>query len=169
MSEVLERVREMSNWKSRHTLAKGTGMGVACYWSHLGYVAQVHQVRVGSDGAVMPEGIWAAVDVGSQIVNPTNAENQVQGSILDGISAALGQEITFEKGRVVQSNYHDYELLRNEKIPPMEIRFLKTDHLPTGLGEPAYPSALPALCNAIYAASGQRVRKLPIRTTQLKA
>jgi isoquinoline 1-oxidoreductase beta subunit len=168
MSAVLERVREMSNWKSRHRLPKGTGMGVACYWSHLGYVAQVHRVGVHGDGTVTPEGIWAAVDVGSQIVNPTNAENQVQGSILDGMSAALGQEITFERGRVVQSNYHDYTLLRNKKIPPMDIQFLKTDYSPTGLGEPAYPSTLPAFCNAIHAASGQRVRKLPISAAKLK-
>jgi isoquinoline 1-oxidoreductase subunit beta len=168
MSAVLERVREMSNWRSRHSLPKGTGMGVACYWSHLGYVAQVHRVGVHADGTVTPEGIWAAVDVGSQIVNPTNAENQVQGSILDGMSAALGQEITFERGRVVQSNYHDYTLLRNKKIPPMDIQFLKTNYSPTGLGEPAYPSTLPAFCNAIHAASGQRVRRLPISAAKLK-
>ena len=169
MMTVLERVREMSDWKSRHRLPTGTGMGVACYWSHLGYCAQVHQVSVHADGTVTPHAIWAAVDVGRQIVNPTNAENQVMGSIMDGISAALGQEITFDKGRVVQSNYHDYTLLRNAKIPRMQIEFMKTDYPLTGLGEPAYPSALPAFCNAIYAASGRRVRKLPISAANLKA
>lgn len=168
MRGVLERVREMSNWNSRHRLPKGTGMGVACYWSHLGYVAQVHQVSMQGEGTVAPEGVWAAVDVGSQIVNPTNAENQVQGAILDGISAALAQEITFERGRVVQSNYHDYALLRNEKIPAIEIQFVKTEYPPTGLGEPAYPAALPAFCNAIHAASGRRVRKLPISAAGLE-
>jgi isoquinoline 1-oxidoreductase beta subunit len=166
---VLERVREMSDWQSRRRLPKGTGMGVACYWSHLGYCAQVHQVSVHGDGTVTPRAIWAAVDVGKQIVNPTNAENQVVGSIMDGISAALGQAITFDRGRVVQSNYHDYILLRNAKIPPIQVEFLKTVYPLTGLGEPAYPSALPAFCNAIYAASGQRVRKLPISSTKLKA
>jgi isoquinoline 1-oxidoreductase beta subunit len=162
MIAVLERVREMSDWKSRRGLPKGTGMGAACYFSHLGYVAQVHKVAVHEDGTVTPLDVWAAVDVGSHIVNPTNAENQVQGSVLDGISAALGQQITFERGRVAQSNYHDYALLRNQRIPPMHIEFLRTNHAPTGLGEPAYPSALPAFCNAIYAAGGRRVRKLPI-------
>jgi isoquinoline 1-oxidoreductase beta subunit len=167
MITVLERVRGMSGWESRHKLPQGTGMGVACYWSHLGYVAQVHEVSVAGDGTVAPHAIWAAVDVGSQIVNPTNAENQVLGSILDAVSAALGQQITFEKGRVVQGNYHDYALLRNTKIPRIQIEFVKTAYSPTGLGEPAYPSALPAFCNAIYAASGQRVRKLPISTARL--
>jgi isoquinoline 1-oxidoreductase beta subunit len=168
MIAVLERVREMSDWPSRHRLPKGTGMGVACYFSHLGYCAQVHQVSVHGDGTVTPRAIWVAVDVGKQIVNPTNAENQVVGSIMDGMSAALGQAITFDRGRVVQSNYHDYTLLRNAKIPPIQVEFLKTAYPLTGLGEPAYPSALPAFCNAIYAASGQRVRKLPISAAKLK-
>ena len=110
-----------------------------------------------------------AVDVGKHIVNPTNAEHQVQGAIIDGMSAALGQQITFEKGRVVQSNYHNYQLLRNNNIPHMEIAFVKSDYSPTGLGEPTYPSALPALCNALFAASGRRVRKLPVRLPELRA
>ncbi|HTV95399.1 MAG TPA: molybdopterin cofactor-binding domain-containing protein [Steroidobacteraceae bacterium] len=168
MIAVLERVRDMSGWAGRHRLPAGTGLGAACYWSHLGYVAQVHQVSVHRDGTIAPDAVWAAVDVGGVIVNPTNAENQVQGAILDGISAALGQEITFDRGRVVQSNYHDYTLLRNARIPRMDVQFVKTDYPPTGLGEPAYPSALPALCNAIHAACGQRVRKLPLKAAGLK-
>jgi isoquinoline 1-oxidoreductase subunit beta len=168
MTAVLERARDLSDWKSRSRLPQRTGMGVACYWSHLGYVAQVHQVRVGADGTVTPLKIWVVVDVGSHIVNPTNAVHQVTGSIVDAMSAALGQQITFEKGRVVQSNYDDYILLRNRKIPPIQVEFLTTPYSPTGLGEPAYPSALPALCNAIYAASGQRVRKLPLSSAALK-
>jgi isoquinoline 1-oxidoreductase beta subunit len=84
------------------------------------------------------------------------------------MSAAFGQQITFENGRVQQSNYDNYTLLRNRKIPPIHIDFIKTDFSPTGLGEPAYPSALPALCNAIFAASGRRVRKLPLSTSMLR-
>lgn len=169
MITVIERVREMSGWASRGSLPKGTGLGFAWYWSHLGYAAQVHQVSVAADGAIRPERIWVAVDVGKHIVNPTNAEHQVQGAIIDGISAALGQQITFDKGRVVQSNYQNYQLLRNNNIPQMEIAFVKTDYSPTGLGEPTYPSALPALCNALFAASGRRVRKLPVRLPELRA
>jgi isoquinoline 1-oxidoreductase subunit beta len=168
MTAVLERARDLSDWKSRGRLPQRTGMGVACYWSHLGYVAQVHQVRVDADGTVTPLKIWVVVDVGSHIVNPTNAVHQVTGSIVDAMSAALGQQITFEKGRVVQSNYDNYPLLRNRKIPPIQVEFLTTRYSPTGLGEPAYPSALPAFCNAIYAASGQRVRKLPLSSATLK-
>jgi isoquinoline 1-oxidoreductase beta subunit len=168
MITVIERAREMSGWQSRHHLPAHTGQGFACYWSHVGYVAQVHQLMVQPDGTVTPQGIWAAVDVGRHIVNPTNAEHQIVGSIVDGMSAAFAQQITFENGRVQQSNYHDYTLLRNRKIPPIHIEFIKTEFSPTGLGEPAYPSALPALCNAIFAASGRRVRKLPLSESMLK-
>ena len=168
MVRVLERVRDMSGWKFRATLPAGTGMGLGCYWSHLGYVAQVHQVSVDRHGVITPQHVWVAVDVGRHIINPTNAEHQVQGSILDGISAALSQQITLEKGRVVQSNFHNYPLLRNGKIPAIHVLFVRSDYSPTGLGEPAHPSSLPAFCNAIYAASGKRVRKLPLSSSQLK-
>ncbi len=161
MISVIERVRDMCGWSNRKNLPKDTGMGFACYWSHRGYVAQVHQVSVTRNG-IKPQKVWTAVDIGRHIVNPSNAENQVQGSIIDGLSAALGQQITLDKGRVVQSNFHDYSLLRNTNIPSIEIDFLKTDNAPTGLGEPAHPPALPAFCNAIFAASGKRVRSLPI-------
>jgi isoquinoline 1-oxidoreductase beta subunit len=168
MIAVLETVREMSGWKYRSSLPSGTGMGLGCFYSHLGYVAQVHQVHVDSHGIITPQHVWVALDVGRHIINPTNAEHQVQGSVLDGISAALDQAITLEKGRVVQSNFHNYHLLRNGKIPTITTVFVKTDYAPTGLGEPAHPSALPAFCNAIYAASGKRVRKLPLSTAQFR-
>ncbi len=168
MIAVVERCRGASRWTSRHQLPSRTGLGFACYWSHVGYVAQVHQVHVAADGTVTPQQIWVTVDVGKHIVNPSNAENQIIGSIVDGMSAAFGQQITFENGRVMQSNYHDYALLRNRNIPPIHIEFIKTAFPPTGLGEPAYPSALPALCNAIHAASGRRVRKLPLSLSALK-
>jgi isoquinoline 1-oxidoreductase beta subunit len=168
MVVVLERVRQISGWANRGSLPARTGMGVACYWSHLGYTAQVHQVRVESDGNLFVQKIWIVTDVGKHIINPTNAEHQIQGALLDGLSAALGQQITLDKGRVVQSNFNNYRLLRNTNIPAIESEFLKTDHPPTGLGEPAYPSVAPALCNAIFAACGRRVRKLPVNISDLK-
>jgi len=162
MIGVMERVRALSGWAQRGSLPKGVGKGFACYWSHLGYVAQVHQVTREQDGTVTPNKVWVVVDIGRHIVNPVNAENQVQGAILDGLSAAQGQRITIEKGRVAQSNFGDYALLRNANIPAIEVTFLKSDNPPTGLGEPAHPSALPAYCNAIFAATGTRVRTLPV-------
>ena len=105
-----------------------------------------------------------AVDVGRHVINPINAEAQIQGSVLDALSVAQGQRITLERGRVVQSNFHDYPLMRNTRIPQIEIVFVRTDFAPTGLGEPALPPALPAFCNAIHAASGRRIRTLPLDT-----
>jgi isoquinoline 1-oxidoreductase beta subunit len=168
MITVLQQTARMSGWSYRKTLPKGTGMGLAWYWSHLGYVAQVHQLSVSDDGMITPQKVWVAVDVGKHIVNPINAEHQVTGAILDATSALLGQRITLDKGRVVQSNFHDYPLLRNHKLPEIEVQFLKTDNPTTGLGEPSYPSTLPAFCNAVYAATGRRVRSLPLSTAGLK-
>jgi isoquinoline 1-oxidoreductase beta subunit len=161
MIDVLALVRDKSGW-TRRKPPKGSGMGVACYYSHLGYFAEVVHASVAAGGKITVDKVWVAADVGSQIINPTGAENQVQGAALDGIGAALGQVITLENGRVAQSNFNDFLLLRMNQAPPVEVHFLKTEHPPTGLGEPALPPVLPALCNALFAASGVRIRSLPI-------
>jgi isoquinoline 1-oxidoreductase subunit beta len=164
---VLELVRNMSGWGKRKLPAR-TGMGAAFYYSHLGYVAEVVQASVAPEGTVRVDKVWAAVDCGPQIVNPSGAMNQVQGAIIDGLSAALGQQITIDRGRVVQTNFHEFNLLRMNQAPPVEVQFRRTEGvMVTGLGEPALPSAPPALCNAIYAATGKRVRKLPIDPAEL--
>lgn len=162
MQAVIRAVRALSGWSTRTRLPAGTGLGFAWYWSHMGYVAQVHRVSVDRGGAVRSEHVWVVVDVGRHIVNPSNAENQVQGSVLDGLSVARGQRVTIERGHVVQRNFDQYPLLRNEDVPAITVQFLRTEHDTTGLGEPAYPSVIPAFVNAIFAASGRRVRTLPL-------
>jgi isoquinoline 1-oxidoreductase beta subunit len=160
MIGVLEEVRRMSGWGTRK-LPKGTGLGVA-YDAWSSHFAEVVEVTVSETKELTINKVWAAGDVGRQVVNLSGAENQVQGGVMDGLSQALGQAITFEGGKVQQSNFHDYPLLRMSEAPPIEVRFVPTNYDVSGLGEPPLPPAPAALCNAIYAACGIRIRRLPI-------
>jgi isoquinoline 1-oxidoreductase beta subunit len=168
MRDVLVRVAEIARWPDRGSLPRRTGKGVAFYFSHFGYFAEVVQASVASSGEVALDHVWVVGDVGSQIINPSGAVNQVQGAALDGLGAALGQAITIDRGRVVQANFDTVRPLRMNQAPPVEVEFLTTPHQPTGLGEPALPPVIPALCNAIFAATGKRVRTLPIDPEVLK-
>jgi isoquinoline 1-oxidoreductase beta subunit len=169
MRDVLLRVAEVSDWSYRDALPERTGKGIAFYFSHLGYFAEVMQVTVAASGDIKLDHVWVVGDVGRQIVNPSGAENQVQGAALDGLGAALGQAITIDRGRVAQANFDSVKPLRMNQAPPVDVHFLITDNQPTGLGEPALPPVIPALCNAIFAATGKRIRHLPIETEALKA
>ena len=160
--DVIEKVMQTSSWTQKPT-QPGTAKGFAFYFSHRGYFAEVVEARVsGSDVAVQK--VWVAGDVGSQIVNPMGAENQVRGAVIDGLAQALtGQAIEFVDGEVQQSNFHDFPLARMPITPEIEIAWVKSDKPPTGLGEPALPPVIPALTNAICAATGTRIRSLPVR------
>ena len=168
MYDVVAKAREMFRWDAtRASLPKGTGMGVAFYFSHQGYFAQVAKVKVEQNGDWRVLKVWCAADVGAHIINPTNALNQVEGSIVDGISE-MHQKITFDKGRTVQTNFFDMPLLRINKAPQIEVAWVKSDNSPTGLGEPALPPVLPAVANAMFAATGKRIRTLPVVNTELR-
>ncbi len=164
MKGVIRLAAAQAGWGKK--LPKGEGMGVAFHFSHSGYVAMVAEVIVAPDGTLKVRRVTAAIDVGP-IINLSGAENQIQGSIIDGMGMAWLQEITHDRGRTVQSNFNDYPLLRSTETPAIGVHFLQSKNPPTGLGEPGYPVVPPAICNAIFAAIGKRVRQLPINKSDL--
>lgn len=157
---VIEKAMAMSAWKTGAPAGRGKGFGF--YFSHLGYFAEIVQAGVGKGGQVEIDNVWVAADVGSQIINPHGALNQVQGSIIDGLGQALALAMKLKDGAVQQTNFHTYQLPRMPMTPKIDVQWIKSDNPPTGLGEPALPPVIPALTNALYAATGKRVRNLPI-------
>jgi len=167
MKHVLQHVAEKAEW-GKKTFPRGQGQGIAFHFSHRGYIAQVAEVTVSKDGKLKVDRVVVSTDIGAQIVNLSGAENQVQGSVIDGLGALMFQELDIDKGRIVQGNFGDYPMIRIADAPTrVDVHFLKTDNPVTGLGEPALPPLAPAVCNAIFAATGKRVRQLPLLRTDL--
>jgi isoquinoline 1-oxidoreductase beta subunit len=156
---VIRLACEKAGWGRK--LPEGHGLGLAFHFSHAGHFAEVAEVSVDQDKRIKLHRMVVAGDIGP-IVNMSGATNQCEGGVVDGFSTMLGLEITMENGRIEQSNFHQYPLLRMANHPKVEVHFIQSEHPPTGVGEPALPPVAPAIANAIYAACGHRVRTLPL-------
>ena len=163
--QVLEVAAEKAGWGK--PLPAGVFRGIAVVQSFGSYVAEVAEVSINADGTPKVHRVVAAVDCG-MTVNPTIIERQVEGAIVYGLSAALYGRISLKDGRVEQGNFHDYPVLRHNEMPKVEVHIVKSTEKPGGIGEPGTPPVAPAVANAIFAATGKRLRSLPFDTSQLK-
>jgi isoquinoline 1-oxidoreductase subunit beta len=166
MLAVLDLAAQKANWGS--ALTAGRARGIATHFSFDSYVAQVAEVSVEKDGTVRVHRVVAAVDCG-RTVNPDTVKAQLEGGIIFGLTAALKTEITLDKGRVQQRNFHDYPMVRMFESPAIEVYIVPSTEHPTGVGEPGVPPVAPAVANAIFAATGKRVRRLPIKPEDLRS
>ncbi len=162
---VTNKVLDMSPWGE--PAANGHAYGFGFYFSHMGYFAEVVEVSLNARNQVVVHNVWVAGDVGSHIINPFGAMNQVEGSVIDGIGQALQLAVEIEGGATKQSNFHNYQVPRMPMVPQIHVEFVKSDYAPTGLGEPALPPVIPALTNALHTLTGKRIRSLPIDTSLL--
>ena len=166
LRNVIELVADKAGWgrapKGRRAL------GIAAHYSFYSYIAQVADVEVDENGAVTVHAVHCAVDCGT-VVNPDRVTAQVEGAIIYGLSAALHGAITAKGGQVEQSNFHDYPVLRLNETPEIHVHIVNSDAAPTGIGEPGTPPVAPAFTNAIFNATGVRVREIPVRAEWLRA
>lgn len=164
MKGVLKLVAEKAHWGKK--MPHGRSQGIAAHFTFGTYVAEVAEVSVSKSGKLTVHRIVAAVDCGT-VVNRSGAEAQIEGAVMDGLSAVRYGEITVAQGRVQQSNFHDYPMMRINEAPVVDVHFVDSIDLPSGLGEMGLPPVAPAVCNAIFKATGMRVRKLPLSKTKL--
>jgi isoquinoline 1-oxidoreductase beta subunit len=162
---VLDLAAEKAGWGQ--PLPQGVGRGVSVQFAFATYMAQIAEVEVAKDGAVRVRRVVCAVDCGT-VVNPDTVQAQIQSAIMFGITAALYGEITLKDGRVEQTNFDTYQMLRINEAPAIEVHIVQSFEPPGGMGEPGTSAIVPAVTNAIFAATGKRLRKLPIDTTALR-
>jgi isoquinoline 1-oxidoreductase beta subunit len=163
---VLDLAAQQAGWE--RPLAKGQGRGVAVLNAFGSYLAQIAEVTVGADGTVKVDRVVSAVDCG-RMVNPDTVKAEIEGGIIFGITAALYGNITIENGRVQQANFDTYRPLRINEAPAIEVHLVTSTQAPGGIGEPGTAAIAPAVANAIFAATGKRLRKLPVDPAVLKA
>ncbi len=156
---VIKLAAEKAGWGK--PMPKGRGLGLAFHFSHAGHFAEVADVSVDANKKLTVHKVVVAGDIGP-IINMSGVENQCEGCVIDGISTMMGLELGIENGRIQETNFDRYPILRMGKQPQVETHFIQSDYTPTGVGEPAFPPVAPAICNAIFAASGHRVRSLPL-------
>jgi isoquinoline 1-oxidoreductase subunit beta len=157
---VIKLAAEKAGWGK--PMPKGRAQGLAFFFSHSGHFAEVAEVSVDANKKVTVHKVVVAGDIGP-VMNMSGAETQAQGAVIDGLSTMMGLEVTFEKGRNEQVNFDRYPILRMRSAPVVEAHFIQSDFPPTGMGEPALPPLAPAVCNAIFAATGERIRTLPLK------
>jgi isoquinoline 1-oxidoreductase beta subunit len=162
---VLDLAAEKAGWGQ--ALPERVGRGVSVQFAFRNYMAQVAEVEVSKDGAVRVRRVVCAVDCGT-VINPDTVRAQIQGAIMFGITAALHGEITLKNGRVEQTNFDTYQMLRMNEAPVVEVHIVQSSEPPGGMGEPGTSAIVPAVANAIFAATGKRLRKLPVDTAALK-
>jgi isoquinoline 1-oxidoreductase beta subunit len=166
MRRVVETVGDKSGWASKKS-SPGHGYGFAAHWSFLSYVAAVVEVNVDQQGKVTIPRVDIAIDTG-KVIHPDRVRAQFEGAAVFGTSVAMLGEITAKDGRIQQSNYHDYPVARMPEAPlQTNVHIVSSDAAPAGVGEPGVPVMAPAICNAIFAATGKRLRELPVRKQKL--
>jgi isoquinoline 1-oxidoreductase subunit beta len=162
---VLELAAEKAGWGQ--PLPERVGRGISLQHAFATYMAQVAEVEISRNGAVRVRRVTCAVDCGT-VINPDTVRAQIQSGIMFGITAALYGNITLKDGRVEQSNFDTYQILRIDEAPAVDVHIVQSREPPGGMGEAGTSAIVPAVTNAIFAATGKRLRKLPVDTTALK-
>jgi len=163
---VLDLAASKAGWGK--AMPKGTGRGVSLQFAFGSYLAQVAEVEVSKEGSIRVRRLVCAVDCGT-VVNPDTVQAQIQSGIIFGATAALYGEITLRNGRVEQGNFDTYQMLRMNETPDIEVHIVKSPEPPGGMGETGTSVIVPAIANAIYAATGKRLRKMPVEASILKS